>query len=139
MKKIINIFRYLQEEKNNEKIIALVVLVLAVAGGVFFLLNQNSGPEKQIIGTWYDSKHDSTIVFNSDKTLEVTNNKDESRDGTWKIAGKYVKLKVSSAASAKAELPGKDEKEVKYLKIQFNSIETVNSDFRVADGTFEKQ
>jgi len=26
------------------------------------------------------------------------------------------------------------EKEVKYLKIQFNSIETVNSDFRVADG-----
>lgn len=93
-----------------KKIIALVVLVLAVAGGVFFFLNQNSGPEKQIIGTWYDSKHDSTIVFNSDKTLEVTNNKDESRDGTWKIAGKYVKLKVSSAASAKAELPGKDEK-----------------------------
>lgn len=122
-----------------KKIIALVVLVLAVAGGVFFFLNQNSGPEKQIIGTWYDSKHDSTIVFNSDKTLEVTNNKDESRDGTWKIAGKYVKLKVYSAASAKAELPGKDEKEVKYLKIQFNSIETVNSDFRVADGTFEKQ
>lgn len=122
-----------------KKIIALVVLVLAVAGGVFFFLNQNSGPEKQIIGTWYDSKHDSTIVFNSDKTLEVTNNKDESRDGTWKIAGKYVKLKVSSAASAQAELPGKDEKEVKYLKIQFNSIETVNSDFRVADGTFEKQ
>lgn len=122
-----------------KKIIALVVLVLAVAGGVFFFLNQNSGPEKQIIGTWYDSKHDSTIVFNSDKTLEVTNNKDESRDGTWKIAGKYVKLKVSSVASAKAELPGKDEKEVKYLKIQFNSIETVNSDFRVADGTFEKQ
>ena len=120
-------------------IIALVVLVLAVAGGVFFFLNQNSGPEKQIIGTWYDSKHDSTIVFNSDKTLEVTNNKDESRDGTWKIAGKYVKLKAPSAASAKAELPGKDEKEVKYLKIQFNSIETVNSDFRVADGTFEKQ
>ena len=120
-----------------KKIIALVVLVLAVAGGVFFFLNQNSGPEKQIIGTWYDSKHDSTIVFNSDKTLEVTNN----RDGTWKIAGKYVKIKVSSAASAKAELPGKDEdeKEVKYLKIQFNSIETVNSDFRVADGTFEKQ
>ena len=77
-----------------KKIIALVVLVLAVAGGVFFSLNQNSGPEKQIIGTWYDSKHDSTIVFNSDKTLEVTNNKDESRDGTWKIAGKYVKLKV---------------------------------------------
>lgn len=125
--------------KIMKKIIALVVLVLAVAGGVFFFLNQNSGPEKQIIGTWYDSKHDSTIVFNSDKTLEVTNNKDESRDGTWKIAGKYVKLKVSSAASAKAELPGKDEKEVKYLKIQFNSIETVNSDFRVADGTFEKQ
>ena len=31
------------------------------------------------------------------------------------------------------------EKEVKYLKIQLNSIETVNSDFRVADGTFEKQ
>ena len=31
------------------------------------------------------------------------------------------------------------EKEVKYLKIHFNSIETVNSDFRVADGTFEKQ
>ena len=124
-----------------KKIIALVVLVLAVAGGVFFFLNQNSGPEKQIICTWYDSKHDSTIVFNSDKTLEVTNNKDESRDGTWKIAGKYVKIKVSSAASAKAELPGKDEdeKEVKYLKIQFNSIETVNSDFRVADGTFEKQ
>ena len=122
-----------------KKIIALVVLVLAVAGGVFFFLNQNSGPEKQIIGTWYDSKHDSTIVFNSDKTLEVTNNKDESRDGTWKIAGKYVKIEVSSAASAKAELPGKDEKEVKYLKIQFNSIETVNSDFRVADGTFEKQ
>ena len=30
-------------------------------------------------------------------------------------------------------------KEVKYLKIEFNSIETVNSDFRVADGTFEKQ
>lgn len=122
-----------------KKIIALVVLILAVAGGVFFFLNQNSGLEKQIIGTWYDSKHDSTIVFNSDKTLEVTNNKDESRDGTWKIAGKYVKLKVSSAASAKAELPEKDEKEVKYLKIQFNSIETVNSDFRVADGTFEKQ
>ena len=46
-----------------KKIIALVVLVLAVAGGVFFFLNQNSGPEKQIIGTWYDSKHDSTIVF----------------------------------------------------------------------------
>jgi len=106
-----------------KKIIALVVLVLAVAGGVFFLLNQNSGPEKQIIGTWYDSKHDSTIVFNSDKTLEVTNNKDESRDGTWKIAGKYVKLKVSSAASAKAELPGKDEKEVKYLKIQIIATE----------------
>lgn len=122
-----------------KKIIALVVLVLAVAAGIFFFLNQNSGPEKQIIGTWYDSKHDSTIVFNSDKTLEVTNNKDESRDGTWKIAGKYVKLKVSSTASAKAELPGKDEKEVKYLKIEFNSIETVNSDFRVADGTFEKQ
>ena len=60
-----------------KKIIALVVLVLAVAGGVFFFLNQNSGPEKQIIGTWYDSKHDSTIVFNSDKTLEVTNNKDK--------------------------------------------------------------
>ena len=31
------------------------------------------------------------------------------------------------------------EKEVKYLKIQFNSIETVNSDFLVADGTFGKQ
>lgn len=63
----------------------------------------------------------------------------EDRAGTVERAGKYVKLKVSSAASAKAELPGKDEKEVKYLKIQFNSIETVNSDFRVADGTFEKQ
>jgi len=121
------------------KVLGCCQLMISIFSRKFFFLNQNSGPEKQIIGTWYDSKHDSTIVFNSDKTLEVTNNKDESRDGTWKIAGKYVKLKVSSAASAKAELPGKDEKEVKYLKIQFNSIETVNSDFRVADGTFEKQ
>lgn len=68
-----------------KKIIALVVfsIICGCRWSILFL-NQNSGPEKQIIGTWYDSKHDSTIVFNSDKTLEVTNNKDESRDGIGK-------------------------------------------------------
>ena len=46
---------------------------------------------------------------------------------------------IGLKACAARALGAKDEKEVKYLKIQFNSIETVNSDFRVADGTFEKQ
>ena len=96
-------------------IVASVLVALLVAGGAFFYLNQKSDPASQFVGSWYDKEHDVMIVFKKDNSLEVTNDKDETKEGTWKVAGKYIKLSIDGASSAKAELPEEGAKEVKNL------------------------
>ena len=79
------------------------------------------------------------IKFKKDNSLEVTNDKDETKEGTWKVAGKYIKFTIDGASSAKAELPEEGAKEVKKLDFKFDTAKTLQSKFRIIDGTFEKQ
>lgn len=120
-------------------IVASVLVALLVAGGAFFYLNQKSDPARQFVGSWYDKEHDVMIVFKKDNSLEVTNDKDETKEGTWKVAGKYIKLTIDGASSAKAELPEEGAKEVKKLDFKFDTAKTLQSKFLIKDGTFEKQ
>jgi len=114
-------------------IVASVLVALLVAGGAFFYLNQKSDPASQFVGSWYDKEHDVMIVFKKD------NDKDETKEGTWKVAGKYIKLTIDGASSAKAELPEEGAKEVKKLDFKFDTAKTLQSKFLIKDGTFEKQ
>lgn len=120
-------------------IVASVLVALLVAGGTFFYLNQKSDPASQFVGSWYDKEHDVMIEFKKDNSLEVTNDKDETKEGTWKVAGKYIKFTIDGASSAKAELPEEGAKGVKKLDFKFDTAKTLQSKFLIKDGTFEKQ
>lgn len=116
-----------------KKIVSLIIVLIA-AGAAFFLLTRKAGPEQQLVGTWYDSKTEQVIVFNKDKSLEMTNKQEETRTGTWKIIGKKVKLELTSAADASGELP---EGDISSIYLKFDGLNEDN--FYTFSATFEKQ
>ena len=125
-----------------KKIITIVIVVLValagVGGGAYYLLREKT-PEEQLVGTWYNEKYDVTITFKSDKTLEVVdegllNSSDNSREGTWRIAGNQVKFDLTSGPKAMGELP---KGEIK--SIYFNIYDQGNSGFHLYAAKYEKQ
>ena len=124
-----------------KKVLSLLFVALLLVGG-WFWYNQNKEvkfqPEKQIIGNWYDSENDQTIVFKDNNTFEFTNGDDETRSGKWKIAGKYIKIKVTGASKGSALLPNEEDLEFNYLEFDFPPSAPFEK-FGISDGTFVKQ
>lgn len=121
-----------------KKMIAIIVAVLVLLGGAgtaFFVLTREKTPEQQIVGTWYDSQNDVTIVFKKDKSFEVTHEEDnDKRTGTWKVAGEKLKLDTTSGPDATAEIP---KGEIKSLFFIFEVKD--QGQFSLHNNTYDKQ
>ena len=123
-----------------KKVIAIVVVLLVVLGGVgagAYVLLRPKTPEQQLVGNWYDEKQDVTITFKADKTLEVIkeDSDGDSRTGSWRMAGKQVKIDATSGPKGYGELP---EGEITSIYFEF-PVYDQNMKFFINSGNFKKQ
>lgn len=69
-----------------------------------FFFNRQSGPNQEIVGTWYDTR-DQVIVFNGDGTLTATNTRHEKRKGKWEITpANKLRIKISPSIDGESPL-----------------------------------